>query len=190
MAAAVANGPTQVRVARCSPQLSHLPSCTYAECSRVSVPQAYRPAERCLQAILGYATSGGGWLTYRLPSALLPSFTWVLHACPGHSPVLGLAPCGSALPWLSAVYDSSGQRLVGTGVVLVSRHTSGPVTHGLSGELAWTASMVQLPPMHADWRHAPMIAHHMSRTACTFATARLGAALLLRSLSRLPADVL
>ena len=160
-------------------------------CRPSLLPQAYHPAERCLEAILGYATSGGGWLTYRQPSALLPHFTWVLHACPGHCPVVGFAPCGSALPWLSAVYDASSRRLVGTGVVLVSRHAGGPVTHGLSGELAWTAAAAP-PPMHADWRRAPLIAHHVSRTGCTFAAARshLGAALLLRSLSRLPADAL
>lgn len=49
-------------------------------------PQAHRPVEQCLHALLGYATSNGGWLTYLLGSALLPGFRWVLHACPGHAP--------------------------------------------------------------------------------------------------------
>lgn len=148
--------------------------------------------ERCLEAVLGYASSSRGWLTYRLPSTLLPAFTWVLQACPGHSPAVGLAPCGSALPWLAGLYDASSRRLVGTGVVLVSRPAGGPVTLGLSGELPWAAAMVRRPPMHADWRRAPLVAHHMSRTGCTFAEARchLGAASLLRCLSRLPVEAL
>ena len=146
--------------------------------------------EQCLLSLLGYATSGG-WLTYVLGSVLLPGFHWVLHACPGHAPVVGLAPRGSALPWLSGIYDAGSRRLASTGVVLLSR-PAGATTAGLSGELVWSAAMLPQPPLAADWRRTPLIANHMSRTGCSFGAARaqLGAALLLRSLSRLPADEL
>lgn len=149
--------------------------------------QEHRPVEQCLHAILGY-TGSTGWLSYVLGSALLPGFCWVLHACPGHAPAVGLAPRGSALPWLASIYDPQSQRLVSTGVVLVSRPAR-DTTCGLSGELAWSAAMQQQPSVAADWRRTPLVANHVSRTGCSFGTARgqVGAALLLRSLSRLPA---
>lgn len=107
---------------------------------------------------------------------------------PACSPVVGLAPRGSALPWLSGIYDGGSQWLASTGVVLLSQPT-GATTSGLSGELAWSAAMLQQPPVAADWRRTPLIASHMSRMGCSAGTARaqLGAALLLRDLSRLPA---
>lgn len=78
-------------------------------------PQAHRPVEQCLHALLGYATSNGGWLTYLLGSALLPGFCWVLHACPGH------APGGKQL---TAMGKRSRHQLVATAAPLDTCHPS------------------------------------------------------------------
>lgn len=94
---------------------------------------------------------------------------------PACSPVVGLAPRGSALPWLSGIYDGGSQRLASTGVVLLSQPT-GATTSGLSGELAWSAAMLQQPPVAADWRRTPLIASHMSRMGCSAGAAGCGAA--------------
>ncbi len=75
--------------------------------------QEHRPVEQCLLSLLGYATSGG-WLTYVLGSVLIPGFHWVLHACPGHAPAVGLARgaalCpGSLVSTMQAAGGSSAQ---------------------------------------------------------------------------------